>query len=244
MTINFWTLGLQAINVLVLAWLLQRLFWRPVSRIIAKRQAETQALLDDVASKRAEVAAAMADISATRAGFAKERDDLLKAAQREAEALKKEARRKAQEDIYDLTQESLARIARDEKAAAAVRIEQATRLAIAIATRLVEGLDKTVLHDAFVTRLVEQLESGDPDYKAFLADETSAIELASAAPLERPEKARIKKQLAATLGAEHPIRFRTEPGLIAGFELHGDHYVIRNSWKSDLEKFSRELQNA
>jgi len=244
MTINFWTLGLQAINVLVLAWLLQRLFWRPVSRIIEKRQAETQALLDEVASKREEVAAAMADIAATRAGFAKERDNLLKAAQREAEDIKKEARRTAQEDIDDLIQQSVAKIARDEKAAEETRIEQATRMGIAIATRLVEGLDKSILHDAFVARLFDQLESDSGDRKVFLAIETSAIELASAAPLERPEKARIKKQLEAKLGSEHPIRFTTEPDLIAGFELHGDHYIIRNSWKSDLEKISRELQHA
>ena len=38
MTIDFWGLGLQAVNVLILVWLLSRVFWRPVAAAIAKRQ--------------------------------------------------------------------------------------------------------------------------------------------------------------------------------------------------------------
>lgn len=39
MTIDWWTLGLQTVNVLVLVWILARFLFRPVARIIADRQA-------------------------------------------------------------------------------------------------------------------------------------------------------------------------------------------------------------
>jgi len=32
MTIDWWTLGLQTVNVAILVWLLQRFFWRPWRR--------------------------------------------------------------------------------------------------------------------------------------------------------------------------------------------------------------------
>jgi F-type H+-transporting ATPase subunit b len=31
-TIDWWTLGLQAVNVLILIWLLGYFFWRPVAK--------------------------------------------------------------------------------------------------------------------------------------------------------------------------------------------------------------------
>ncbi|MDU1693666.1 MAG: ATPase, partial [Bradyrhizobium sp.] len=33
MTIDWWTVGLQAVNVTILVWLLARFFWRPVAGI-------------------------------------------------------------------------------------------------------------------------------------------------------------------------------------------------------------------
>jgi F-type H+-transporting ATPase subunit b len=39
MKIDWWTLGLQTINILVLVWILSRFLFRPVSDMIAARQA-------------------------------------------------------------------------------------------------------------------------------------------------------------------------------------------------------------
>jgi F-type H+-transporting ATPase subunit b len=37
MTIDWWTLGIQAVNVIILVWLLARFFWRPVAAMIEQR---------------------------------------------------------------------------------------------------------------------------------------------------------------------------------------------------------------
>ncbi len=42
MTIDWWTLGIQTVNVAVLVWLLQRFFWRPVAAMIEQRRAAAQ----------------------------------------------------------------------------------------------------------------------------------------------------------------------------------------------------------
>ena len=42
MTIDWWTLGLQTINVLILIWLLAHFFWRPVAGMIEQRRAAAQ----------------------------------------------------------------------------------------------------------------------------------------------------------------------------------------------------------
>ena len=40
MTIDWWTLGIQTVNVVILIWLLQRFFWRPVAAMIEQRRAD------------------------------------------------------------------------------------------------------------------------------------------------------------------------------------------------------------
>ena len=53
MRIDWTTLALQTVNVLVLVWLLARFLFRPVSTIIAERRAAAEKLLADAAAQRA-----------------------------------------------------------------------------------------------------------------------------------------------------------------------------------------------
>jgi F-type H+-transporting ATPase subunit b len=67
MTIDWWTLGLQTVNVAVLVWLLARFFWRPVAALVEERRAAAQRMLAEADGTRSKAAAALADIEATRA---------------------------------------------------------------------------------------------------------------------------------------------------------------------------------
>ena len=51
MRIDWWTLALQTVNVLVLIWILGRFFFRPVMDIVVKRQQEANKLLADAAAR-------------------------------------------------------------------------------------------------------------------------------------------------------------------------------------------------
>ena len=66
MHIDWWTLALQTVNVLVLIWILGRFFFRPVVDIVAKRQAEANKLLADAAAARQQAADARADADKAR----------------------------------------------------------------------------------------------------------------------------------------------------------------------------------
>src|ERR1700690_4371000 len=77
MIIDWWTLGLQTVNFLVLVWLLKRFFWRPVAVMIEQRRATAQRALAEADEKRSQATAALAEIEQTRAGFAQEREAIL-----------------------------------------------------------------------------------------------------------------------------------------------------------------------
>ncbi len=85
MTIDWWTLGLQTVNVAVLVWLLQRFFWRPVAAMIELRRDTTRKALAEAEATKGRANTALAEIEKTRAGFAKERETILVAAHDAAE---------------------------------------------------------------------------------------------------------------------------------------------------------------
>src|SRR5580698_7878214 len=85
MTLSWWTLGIQTVNVVILIWLLGRFFWRPVAAMIEQRRATAQRIVTEAEVKRSEATAALAGIERTRAGFAGEREAILAAAHEAAE---------------------------------------------------------------------------------------------------------------------------------------------------------------
>ena len=85
MTVDWWTLGIQAVNVIILIWLLARFFWRPVAAMIEQRRATAQQILTEAETKRSQATDALAEIERTRAGFDREREAVIIAAHEAAE---------------------------------------------------------------------------------------------------------------------------------------------------------------
>src|SRR5260370_24166531 len=88
MQIDWWTLGLQAVNALVLIWLLAHFLFRPVVDAIAARQKAAGQLLADAKAAKAAAEAERDKAAAEAARLAEHRSEALKAAQTEAAAAK------------------------------------------------------------------------------------------------------------------------------------------------------------
>jgi len=161
MTIDWWTLGLQTINVAILVWLLKRFFWRPVAGMIEQRRAEQSGLLAEAQAARDEAAAARDAIAGTRAGFAAERDALLAAARADAEKDAAARLDQAARDAAALQSGAQTAIAAAQASASLQWQDRAANLALDIAARLAARLDgaaeaqarcRAAIHDAFAAR--------------------------------------------------------------------------------------------
>ncbi|MEP7173515.1 MAG: F0F1 ATP synthase subunit delta [Aestuariivirga sp.] len=243
MKIDWWTVGLQAVNVLILVGLLYHFFWRPVAQIIEKRRKQAQNFLDEAKAKRDEAQAAMLEIDKTRAGFAKERDGILATAKAEAEKAKVTARVSAKDDAEALRSKAQVEIAQDAASAKKAKANQAVALAIQIASRLVARLDGPAVETAFLTWLVEGIKNMSPEARHAVGGKDVTLNLMSAAPLKSPQRAKISKTIATAFGSKPKITFVVDPTLIAGFEIHSPHFILSNSWKADLARIGKDLRN-
>ncbi|MBO9099616.1 MULTISPECIES: F0F1 ATP synthase subunit B family protein [unclassified Rhizobium] len=242
MKIDFWTLAIQAINVLILVFLLQHFFWRPVAGIITKRKAEAGALMDDAKGRKAEAEAALAEIEKSRAGFAAERQAILAAAKVEADKSASADLEAARHEAQALCAAAAAANARDDAAAETERLDLAAKLAVTIASRLVARLHGETVEAAFRGWLVSEIAAmPDTARKALAAGEMAEVQLVCAAPLSASGQAAASAEVCKAIGAPVKITFSVDPALIAGVELHSPYFSVRNSWQADLLRITGEL---
>lgn len=244
MTIDWWTLGLQAANLLILMWLLSRVFWRPVAGAIAKRKETVQATLDAAKTAQAKADAALVEVTKTRKGIAAERNSILNAAKEEADAASKAMLAQAQEKIGKNTAAAQLALARDTEILRKKMATQAAELSIEIAEKLLKSLNASTVQTAFLDALVTGVKNMPPKDRTTLTDSTDGINLVSAADLEDADKETITKAITQALGTKQDIRFATDPDLIAGLEIHTPHFILHNSWQSDLARIQREMKDA
>lgn len=244
MTIDWWSLGLQALNVLILVWLLSRVFWRPVARAISKRQDAARAILDKAKAAQEKADATLAEVTRDREGIAAERETILAAATAAADSATKATLDETQDKAEKLVAAARLAIERDTDIARKENAAQATRLAVEIAAKLLTPLNTPEIQAAFLARLVEAIGRMSAADRSALAATTAGIDLVSASDLGDKDKEKITKAIGQALDASPKLTFVTDPDLIAGLELRTAHFVLHNSWQSDLAGILKDLKNA
>lgn len=241
MTIDWWTLGIQTINVLILVWLLGHFFWRPVAAMIEQRRTTTQTGLAEAEAKRAAATAALAQIERTRAGFAQERDAILKAAQDTAEHMRTALLNQAAKEAAVFETTAKAAIAKERDAAEQAWVTRASRLAVDIAKRLAARLDGPAVQIVFLDWLLKEIRGLPDAVRQTMAAQAGLLEAVSATPLEPADQEHYRKLIADAFGDSPQITFTTDPALIAGLELRSPHLIITNSWRADLVQILADL---
>lgn len=241
MTIDWWTLSIQTVNVLILVWLLGHFFWRPLAAMIEQRRTTAQKTLVEAEAKRAEATAALGEIARTRAGFAQERETILKSAQETAERARTSLLEQAAKEAAALEAAAKAAIANERDATEKAWAARASRLAVDIAQRLAARLDGPAVRAAFLDWLLTEIRSLPGAARQAATAQGVTLKAISATPLDSAEQERYGRLITGAFGADPTIMFRADPTLIAGLELRGPHLVIANSWRADLIQILADL---
>lgn len=242
MTIDFWGLGLQTLNVLILVWLLSRVFWRPVAAAITTRQEAAQTILDDANMAQGKADALLAELNTARAGIEAERQTALAKAKTDAETATKATIADAQLKADNLIAGTKRAIADRAATARKQHAAQAADLSVDIAAKLLSRLSGPVGHNAFLGFLVEAIAKMPQKDRAALVAAGTDIDLISADDLGKADKAKISNALAQALGKMPAVNFVTDPAIIAGLEIRTPHFTLHNSWRSDLTDILKELK--
>ena len=241
MQIDWWTLGLQAVNALVLIWLLARFLYRPVVDAIAARQQAAGKLLADAQAAKAAAENEREQAAAEAARLAARRSEALKAAEAEAATAKSALLAAAQADADKLRAAAKAEIEAERRTEAQAAEDRAGRLAVDIAGKLLDRLPREARVAAFIDGIATGLAQLPEGTRASLGADGTSVRLTAARAVTPQEVEACRKALVGVLGHPVLLEVAVEPELIAGLELEAPHAVVRNSFRADLIRLRSEL---
>ena len=223
MLIDWFTVGAQALNFLILVWLMKRFLYKPILNAIDTREKLIAAELADAAAKKAEAQKDRDDFQHKNEEFDLQRATLLSKATDEAKTerqrLLNEAR-KAADALSAKRQETLRNDAHNLNQAIARRTQQEV---FAIARKALTDLATTSLEERLGEVFTRRLREIDAKAKVSLGAAINAAPapalVRSAFDLPANERAVIQNAINETFSAEVHLRFETAPDLVSGIEL-------------------------
>lgn len=241
MQIDWWTLGLQTVNVLILIWILAHFLFRPLTAILKERQEKASRLLEDAEANKAAAEAERKKAEAETARIAASRNEALQdaagAAEKQKASILAEARAEADE-IREAAKADVERARKNETVAVA---DRASRLAVDIAEKVLARLPEGVRDSAFLDGLADGLASLPEATRADIGANGIPVRVKAAHALTDGEKRDCLKTLTDVLGRPVEITVETDPDLIAGLEIETPHAVVSNSFRADLDRITAEL---
>jgi F-type H+-transporting ATPase subunit b len=240
MRIDWWTLGLQTVNVLILIVILARFLFRPVIAIMDERRAEAAKILDDAKAEQARAIAAREAAKTESDRIAASRNAVLKQAAEEAAVQREAAIATAKEEADKVrsASETELRWARAVEEAAAS--DRSARLAVDVARKLMARLPDSARVDGFIDGLAMAMTSLPQASRDSFAVADKPM-LTAPRPLTAAETEACHDALARALGRPVDFAVRVDPAVIAGLELETSHAVVRNSFREDLKRIAEEL---
>jgi F-type H+-transporting ATPase subunit b len=241
MQIDWWTLGLQAVNALVLIWLLAHFLFRPVVSAIAVRQKAAGQLLADTKAAKAAAESERDKAAAETAHLAQHRSEALKAAEAEAATAKSTLLATAQAEADKLRAAAKAEIEAERRTEALAAEDRAGRLAVDIASKLLDRLPREARVAAFIEGIANGLSKLPEGTRASVGADGTSVHLTVARAVTPEEVEACRKAIAGVLGHPVLVEVAVEPELIAGLELEAPHAIVRNSFRADLIRLKSEL---
>ena len=223
MLIDWFTVGAQALNFLILVWLLKRFLYQPILDAIDAREQRIATQLSQAEAQQAEARRERDAFQHKNAAFELARAALLTqatdAADAERQRLLAEARQAA-DALSRQRQAALRNEARTLNQAITRRTQQEVFAIVrkALADLATASLEER-LAEVFIRRLGEMDGPARDCFALALKTATEPALLRSAFDLPEAQRAALQQALDAHFATVIPLRFETAPDLVGGIEL-------------------------
>jgi F-type H+-transporting ATPase subunit b len=228
MLIDWFTVGAQALNFLILVWLLKRFLYKPILNAIDAREKRVAKELADADAKKTDAQKEHDEFLHKNQEFDQQRSGLLAKATDEANAERQrllEEARKAADALSATRREALLTDARNLSQAINILAQKEV---FAAARKALTDLASTSLEEQMGGVFNRRLRELDAPAKSAMGDafkkNAEPALIRSAFDLPTAQRAAIQTALNETFSGDIHLRFETSPDLVSGIELtsHGE----------------------
>ncbi len=223
MLIDWFTVAAQALNFVILVWLLKRFLYKPILSAIDAREQRIAKELADADAKEAEAQKERDEFHRKNEEFDRQRAELLSKATDEAKSERQrllDEAREAAEALHAKRQDTLRNDAQQLNHAITRRAQQEV---FAIARKALTDLASASLEapmaEVFARRVREMDGSAKAGFAEALKTASAPAVVRSAFELSGEQRAALQQAINETFSADIHVRFETAPDLVAGIEL-------------------------
>ena len=223
MLIDWFTVGAQAINFLILVWLMKRFLYKPILNAISEREKKIAAELADAAKKKTDAQKQEDDFKHKNEEFDQQRAALFKKATDDAQAERERLLGEAQKAAAALSSKQLETMRSEEQHLQEAIRRRTQQEVFSIARKALTDLAGASLEERATDVFNRRLRTLDGQMKndigAALKSGADPALVRSAFDLPASQRAAIQNALNETFSAQIRIRFETAPDLVSGIEL-------------------------
>jgi len=248
MPINWFTVAAQAINFLILVWLLKRFLYKPILHAIDEREKGIAAQLAEAEAKKAESQKERDDFQRKNEVFDQERLALLKKTTDEVKAERQRLVDEARKDADTLRAKRQEALQNEQRNLSQEITRWTQKEVFAISRKTLVDLAATSLEErmgaVFVQHLRALTGAAKEQLAAALKASKDGARVSSAFDLPAEQHAAIQRALNETFSADIHIQFETVPEVISGIELSANGQKVAWSiadYLATLEKSAGEL---
>jgi F-type H+-transporting ATPase subunit b len=223
MLIDWFTVGAQVLNFLILVWLLKHFLYKPILNAIDAREKRIASELADADAKKSEAQKERDDFQNKNKVFDEQRSALLGKAADEAKAERERLLDEAHKDADHLRAAQAAALRNEQKNLSSAIANLAKQEVFGIARKALADLATVSLEERIGEVFTRRLREMDGKAKtllgaAFKSSSEPAV-VRSTFELGAAQRAAIQNALNETFSADIRIRFETSPDLVSGIEL-------------------------
>jgi F-type H+-transporting ATPase subunit b len=245
MLIDWFTVGAQIVNFLILVWLLKHFLYKPILDAIDAREKKIAAELADADTKRTEAEKERADFENKNKTFDQQRSALVAKATDEAKAERERLVDQAKKDADGLRASQMDALRSDQIRLGSEITLLAEKEVFAIARKTLTDLATVSLEERVGEVFTRRLRELDPKSKellgAALKNSPEPALVRSAFNLPTDQKAAIQNALNETFSAVVRIKFEESQDAICGIELSANGQKVAWSISSYLAGLSKKV---
>jgi F-type H+-transporting ATPase subunit b len=247
MLIDWFTVGAQIVNFLILVWLLKHFLYKPILDAIDAREKKIAAELADADAKKAEAEKERTDFEDKNKAFDQQRSALLGKAADEAKAERERLIDQAKKDAESLRANQADALRGDQIRLGSEISLLAEKEVFAIARKTLTDLATVNLEERVGEVFTRRLRELDPKAKellgAALKNSSQPALVCSAFDMPPDQRAAIQNALNETFSAVVRIKFEDSQDAICGIELSANGQKVGWSISSYLTGLSKKVSD-
>ena len=251
MLIDWFTVIAQAVNFLVLVWLLKRFLYKPILDAIDAREKQIAETLSEAAETKQAAEMQRDEFEQKNQQLSDDRDTLVLEMKKEINVKREQLLDEAHQSAEAISAKRIESMQRAQKTLADEITRQTQDQVFVISRKTLRDLADTSLEERITQAFMRQLRDMNVNTKQELADaltkSSEPVRVRSAFDLPEAQQIAIRHAIKEISAADTPVHFEVAPNAIGGIELTSSGRKI--AWSIDeyltsLQQSISELTNA